>query len=43
VVQHEQIAALILGAALSVIAGAGHMLPAEDPAAFIAAIRHWLA
>ncbi|WP_068080856.1 alpha/beta fold hydrolase [Novosphingobium rosa] len=43
VAQHEQIAALIPGAALSVIAGAGHMLPAEDPAAFIGAIRNWLA
>jgi pimeloyl-ACP methyl ester carboxylesterase len=42
VVQHEQIAALIPDARLSVIAGAGHMLPAEDPAAFIGAIRHWL-
>jgi pimeloyl-ACP methyl ester carboxylesterase len=29
-IQHEQIAAAIPGAALSIIAGAGHMLPAED-------------
>lgn len=41
-VQHERIAALIPGAALSIIAGAGHMLPAENPQAFNAAIARFL-
>jgi pimeloyl-ACP methyl ester carboxylesterase len=36
--QHEEIAAAIPAAKLSIIAGAGHMLPAEYPAEFNAAI-----
>lgn len=40
--QHERIAALIPGATLSVVAGAGHMLPAEDPTGFNGAIARWL-
>jgi len=41
--QHRDIAAAIPGAELKVIAGSGHMLPAEAPEAFIDAVRHWLA
>ena len=41
--QHRAIAALIPHARLVVIPGAGHMLPAERPAAFNAAIADWLA
>ena len=41
-VQHEAIAALIPGADLVVVEGAGHMLPAEDPDALNAAIAGWL-
>lgn len=40
--QHEAIAALIPGAHLTVVDGAGHMLPAEDPDALNAAIAEWL-
>ena len=42
VAQHEEIAALIPGARLRVIEGAGHMAPAEAPEAFNAAIAEWL-
>lgn len=41
--QHRAIAAAIPGARLSVIAGAGHMLPAEAPGVLNAAIADWLA
>lgn len=41
--QHRAIAALISHARLVVIPSAGHMLPAERPAAFNAAIADWLA
>jgi len=41
--QHEAIAAAIPGAVLRVIAGAGHMLPAEAPEAFVAVLAEWLA
>ena len=40
--QHEHIAALIPGARLEIVAGAGHMLPAEDPAAFNGALARFL-
>lgn len=40
--QHQEIAEAIPGCALRVIEGAGHMLPAERPAAFNAGIRQWL-
>lgn len=40
--QHERIARLIPGAALTIVPGAGHMLPCEAPAAFNAAIAGWL-
>lgn len=40
--QHAAIAAAIPGAQLRVIADAGHMLPAERPAAFNAALAAWL-
>ena len=40
--QHEEITALIPGARLRVIEGAGHMAPAEAPEAFNAAISEWL-
>jgi len=43
VAQHEAIAASIPGAKLKVIPGAGHMLPAESPREFNAAIEEWLA
>lgn len=41
--QHRAIAAAIPDARLTVIAGAGHMLPVEAPAALNAAIADWLA
>ncbi len=41
--QHVAIAARIPGARLRILAGAGHMLPAETPEAFNQAIRDWLA
>jgi pimeloyl-ACP methyl ester carboxylesterase len=40
--QHEAIAALIPGARLAVIDGAGHMLPAEYPDALNAVLADWL-
>ncbi|MBA4761657.1 alpha/beta hydrolase [Sphingomonas sp.] len=42
VAQHEAIAARIAGATLHVIAGSGHMAPAEQPEAFNTLIREWL-
>jgi pimeloyl-ACP methyl ester carboxylesterase len=41
--QHQAIAAAIPGAQLVVVAGAGHMLPAEAPDALNDAIATWLA
>jgi pimeloyl-ACP methyl ester carboxylesterase len=41
--QHAEIAAAVPGARLRVIPGAGHMLPAEAPEAFAAAVADWLA
>lgn len=41
--QHRQIAAEIPGAVLKIVEGSGHMLPAEDPEAFLAAVSEWLA
>jgi pimeloyl-ACP methyl ester carboxylesterase len=41
--QHAAIAAAIPHATITVIDGAGHMLPAEDPDALNAAIAAWLA
>lgn len=43
VAQHRAIAACFRDAELVVVAGAGHMLPAESPAALNAAIAGWLA
>ncbi|MDK2766589.1 MAG: alpha/beta hydrolase [Sphingomonas sp.] len=43
VAQHQAIAARIAGATLHVIAGAGHMAPAEQPHPFNTLIREWLA
>ena len=40
--QHEAIAALIPGAQLTIVGGAGHMLPAEAPGALNTAIAGWL-
>jgi pimeloyl-ACP methyl ester carboxylesterase len=40
--QHEAIAALIPGARLAVIEGAGHMLPVERPDALNAVLADWL-
>ena len=40
--QHAAIAAALPGSMLEVIEGAGHMLPAEMPDAFNAAVRTWL-
>jgi pimeloyl-ACP methyl ester carboxylesterase len=40
--QHEAIAAAIPGAALQVVDGAGHMMPAEQPSAFSRIVRDWL-
>jgi len=42
VAQHQAIAARIAGAAFHVIAGAGHMAPAEKPEDFNTLIREWL-
>jgi pimeloyl-ACP methyl ester carboxylesterase len=41
--QHRAIAASIPGAELKIVDGAGHMLPAEAPDAFVAALSDWLA
>lgn len=41
--QHEEIAAAVPGARLILFENAGHMLPAEAPAPFNAAIAQWLA
>ena len=41
--QHRAIADAIPGAVLKIIAGSGHMLPAEAPDAFAAALADWLA
>ncbi len=41
--QHRDIAAAIPGSTLVAIAGAGHMLPAEQPDLFNNALRAWLA
>ncbi len=41
--QHEAIAAAIPGAVLRIVAGAGHMLPVEDPAATTALLVDWAA
>lgn len=41
--QHREIAAAIGDCPLSIVPKAGHMAPAERPAAFNAAIREWLA
>lgn len=41
--QHRAIAAAIPGARLTIVAGAGHMLPAEAPDALNTAIADWLA
>ncbi len=43
VAQHRAIAGVIPGSELVVIEGAGHMLPAEAPEAFVAALKTWLA
>jgi pimeloyl-ACP methyl ester carboxylesterase len=40
--QHETIAALIPGAQLRIVEGAGHMLPCEKPHEFNAILREWL-
>lgn len=40
--QHAAFVSKIPGATLRVIPGSGHMLPAERPAAFNAALREWL-
>ena len=40
--QHEQIAALVPGARLRVIDGAGHMSPMERPEAVAKALLDWL-
>jgi len=42
VAQHQAISAQIAGATLHVIAGAGHMAPAEQPDLFNTLIREWL-
>jgi pimeloyl-ACP methyl ester carboxylesterase len=41
--QHEAIAARIADSALTIVPGAGHMLPLEAPAAVNQAIAAWLA
>ena len=41
--QHVAIAGAIPQAKLTIVTGAGHMLPAEDPSALNAAIAAWLA
>jgi len=40
--QHREIAAAIPAARLRIVAGAGHMAPAESPPAFNAALAEWL-
>lgn len=40
--QHQDIASRITGCQLRIIAGAGHMLPAEKPNEFHTCIREWL-
>jgi pimeloyl-ACP methyl ester carboxylesterase len=40
--QHEEIAAAIPGAQLSIIADAGHMVPVEQPEAMTEALARWL-
>ncbi|MBC2667765.1 alpha/beta fold hydrolase [Novosphingobium piscinae] len=40
--QHRAIAAAIPGASLTIVPDAGHMLPAEAPTAFNAALQAWL-
>lgn len=42
VAQHDGIAAAIPGARLQVVAGAGHMMPAERPEAMTDALETWL-
>jgi pimeloyl-ACP methyl ester carboxylesterase len=42
VAQHEEIAALVPGAKLVIIEGAGHMSQMEQPAATTAALVSWL-
>jgi pimeloyl-ACP methyl ester carboxylesterase len=39
---HEHWSSLTPGSQLSVIAGAGHMVPLEQPALFVNALRRWL-
>ena len=39
---HRQWAAMTAGARLEMVAGAGHMLPLEQPQAFVEAIGQWL-
>ena len=41
--QHQEMEAAIPGARLFIIDKAGHMAPAEEPEAFNAALRAWLA
>lgn len=41
--QHRLIAASIPGAVLRIVEGSGHMLPAEAPEDFLAAVSGWLA
>lgn len=41
--QHRRIAEAVPGARLRVVEGAGHMLPAEAPDAFVEAVAAWLA
>lgn len=40
--QHEAIATVIAGSTLRIVAGAGHMLPAEKPEEFNALIAEWM-
>lgn len=42
VAQHEDIVAAIPGAQLRIVAGVGHMAPAEDPVRFNDSVREWL-